>query len=162
MTFGGNGIDRSGRGERLLPAFVLAAILVFAISTSVSAQMFTDHPPPVPPASVPDPGSAISLAPPSGPAAIPSLPAPLAQPSVAAVPPVVAPPAASTPPQAVLSLTARYGKDLPVITSGLVWRGVLVPPGETGTVKIIRQGGGGGPPTMVPPGGRGVPVVLCV
>src|SRR6266705_2153901 len=92
MTFGGNGIDRSGRGERLLPAFVLAAMLVFAISTSVSAQMFTDHPPPVPPASVPDPGSAISLAPPSGPASIPSLPAPLTQPSVAAVPPVVAPP----------------------------------------------------------------------
>src|SRR6266699_2877801 len=84
MTFGGNGIDRSGRGERLLPAFVLTAMLVFAISTSVSAQMFTDHPPPVPPASVPDPGSAISLAPPSGPASIPSLPAPLTQPSVAA------------------------------------------------------------------------------
>src|SRR6266478_5066719 len=84
MTFGGNGIDRSGRGERLLPPFVLAAILVFAISTSVSAQMFTDHPPPVPPASVPDPGSAISLAPPTGPASIPSLPAPLTQPCVAA------------------------------------------------------------------------------
>src|SRR6266403_1474254 len=100
MTFGGNGIDRSGRCARLLPAFVLAAILVFAISTSVSAQMFTDHPPPVPAASVPDPGSAISLAPPSGPASIPSLPAPLTQPSVAAVPPVVAPPAASTPGQA--------------------------------------------------------------
>src|SRR5260370_29642041 len=124
MTFGGNGLDGSGRSERLPLAVVLAAILVFAISTSVSAQMFTDRPPPVPPASVPDPGSAISLAPPSGSASIPSLPAPLTQPSAAAVPPVVAPPAASTPGQAVLSLTARYGKDLPVITSGLVWRGL--------------------------------------
>src|ERR1700719_3260415 len=117
MTFGGNGIDRSGQGERLLPAVALAAILVFAISTSVSAQMFTDRPPPVPPGLVPDPGSAVSLAPPSGPASIPNLPAPLTQPSVAAVPsvvapPVVAPPGASTPGQAVLSLTARYGKDL--------------------------------------------------
>jgi|SRR5947209_19606218 len=139
MTFGGNGIDRSGRGERVPPAFVLAAILVFAISTSVSAQMFTDHPPPVPPASVPDPGSAISLAPPSGPASIPSLPAPLTQPSVAAVPPVVAPPGASTPGQAVLSLTARYGKDLPVITNGVVWRDFSAPPAETGTVKLVPE-----------------------
>src|SRR2546430_3409612 len=140
MTFGGNGIDRSGRGERVPPAFVLAAILVFAISTSVSAQMFTDHPPPVPPASVPDPGSAISLAPPSGPASIPSLPAPLTQPSVAAVPPVVAPPGASTPGQAVLSLTARYGKDLPVITNGLVWRGFFCLPHRDIPVPNIHLG----------------------
>src|SRR5258706_9271753 len=158
MSYGGNGIDRSGRGERLLRAVVLAAILVFAISNSVSAQMFTDRPPPVPPASVPDPGSAISLAPPSGPASIPSLPPPLTQPSAAAVPPVVAPPAASTPGQAVLSLTARYGKDLPVITSGLVWRGVFDPPDETGALKIIPPGRGAAPHHLLPPPGCGVPV----
>src|SRR5258706_2016512 len=145
MSYGGNGIDRSGRGECLPLAVVLAAILVLAISTSVSAQMFTDRPPPVPPASVPDPGSAISLAPPSGPASIPSLPPPLTQPSAAAVPPVVAPPAASTPGQAVLSLTARYGKDLPVITSGLVWRGGFGPPGEDRHVPIIPAGRRGAP-----------------
>src|SRR5260370_18379707 len=121
MPFGGTGMDRSGRSERLPLAVVLAAILVFAISTSVSAQMFTDRPPPVPPASVPDPGSAISLAPPSGPASIPSLPPPLTPPSPAALPPVVPPPAASTPGQAVPSLTAVYGQDRPVVTIGLVW-----------------------------------------
>ncbi len=159
MTFGGNGIDRSGRGERVLPAFVLAAILVFAISTSVSAQMFTDHPPPVPPASVPDPGSAISLAPPSGPASIPSLPAPLTQPSVAAVPPV-APPGASTPGQAVLSLTARYGKDLPVITNGLVWRVFSDRPDETGTFKLVREERGATPNIVLPPGSYVVHVAL--
>src|SRR2546430_14886219 len=156
MTFGGNGIDRSGRGERVLPAFVLAAILVFAISTSVSAQMFTDRPPPVPPASVPDPGSAISLAPPSGPASIPSLPAPLTQPS--AMPPVVAPPAVSAPSQAVLSLSARYGKDLPVITSGLVWRGFFDRRHQSRPVKIIRRERGATPNNVVPPGGHVVPV----
>ena len=160
MTFGGNGIDRSGRGERLLPAFVLAAMLVFATSTSVSAQMFTDHPPPVPPASVPDPGSAISLAPPSGPASIPSLPAPLTQPSVAAVPPVVAPPGASTPGQAVLSLTARYGKDLPVITNGLVWRVFSDRPDETGTFKLVREERGATPNIVLPPGSYVVHVAL--
>src|SRR6266852_9466577 len=160
MTFGGNGIDRSGRGERLVPALALAVMLVFANSTSVSAQMFTDHPPPVPPASVPDPGSAISLAPPSGPASIPSLPGPLTQPSVAAVPPVVAPPAASTAGQAVLSLTARYGKDLPVITNGLVWRVFSDRPDETGTFKLIREERGATPNIVLPPGSYVVHVAL--
>src|SRR5881394_635928 len=160
MTFGGNGIDRSGRGERVPPAFVLAAILVFAISTSVSAQMFTDHPPPVPPVSVPDPGSAISLAPPSGPASIPGLPAPLTQPSVAAAPPVVAPPGASTPGQAVLSLTARYGKDLPVITNGLVWRVFSDRPDETGTFKLVREERGATPNIVLSPGSYVVHVAL--
>src|SRR6266576_5055406 len=160
MRNGGNGIDRSGRGERLLPAVVLAAILVFAISTSVSAQMFTDRPPPVPPASVPDPGSAISLAPPSGPASIPGLPAPLTQPSAAAMPPVVAPPAVSAPSQAVLSLSARYGKDLPVITSGLVWRVFSDRPDETGTFKLIREERGATPNIVLPPGSYVVHVAL--
>src|ERR1700694_799181 len=153
MTFGGNGIDRVGRSERLFPGLVLAAMFVLAISTSVSAQMFTDHPPPIPPGLVPDPGSAINLAPPSGPSSIPSLPPPLTQPSAAAVPPVVAPPAASTAGQAVLSLTARYGKDLPVITGGLVWRGFFGPAGGDGTVKLKRGGGGGARTQLAPPGG---------
>src|SRR6202035_3206033 len=130
MTPGGNGIDRFRRGGRLLPALALAALMAAAITAPAAAQMFSDRPPPVPPASVPEPsGPAMNLAPPSGPASIPSLPAPLTQPSVAAVPPVVAPQGATVPGQAVLALTARYGKDLPVISSGLVWRGVLLPPG---------------------------------
>src|SRR6202795_5075051 len=161
MTFGGNGIDRVGRSERLFPGLVLAAMFVLAISTSVSAQMFTDHPPPIPPGSVPDPGSAISLAPPSGPASIPSLPAPLTQPSIAtAVPPVAPPPGASTSGQAVLSLTARYGKDLPVINSGLVWRVFSDRPDETGTFKLIREDRGATPNIVLPPGSYVVHVAL--
>src|ERR1700737_5450376 len=118
MTLGGNGINGSGRGGRLLPALALAGVLVSVIAAPAAAQMFTDHPPPVPPALVPEPsGGAISLAPPSGAVSIPSLPAPLTQPSIAAVPP-----GAPTAGQEVLSLTARYGKDLPVISNGLVWR----------------------------------------
>ena len=121
MTSGGNGIDRSRRGGRLLPVLALAALMAAAITAPAAAQMFSDRPPPVPPASVPEPsGPAMNLAPPSGPASIPSLPTPLTQPSVAAVPPVVAPQGAAVPGQAVLALTARYGKDLPAITSGLV------------------------------------------
>src|ERR1700689_5403238 len=112
MTLGGNGIEGSGRGARLLSAFALAGMLVAA---PASAQMFTDRPPPVPPASVPEPsGGALNLAPPSSPAQLTNLPAPLTQPSIAVPPPVAAPPSASTAGQAVLALTARYGKDLPV------------------------------------------------
>ena len=120
------------------------------------AQLFSDRPPPVPPASVPDvpSGGAISLAPPSGPASGPNLPAPLTQPPVSAVtPPAAAPPIASTPGQAVLSLTARYGKDLPVINSGLVWRVFSDRPDDTGTFKLIREERGATPNIVLPPGG---------
>src|SRR6202166_958330 len=161
MTSGGNGIDRSRRGGRLLPVLALVALMAAAITAPVVAQMFSDRAPPVPPASVPEPGGrAITLAPPSGPPLIPSLPAPLTQPSVAAVPPVVAPQGATVPGQAVLSLTARYGKDLPVITSGLVWRVVADRPGETGTFKLIREDRGATPNIVLPPGGYVVHVTL--
>ena len=124
--------------------------------------MFSDRPPPVPPASVPEPpsGPAMNLAPPSGPASIPSLPAPLTQPAIAAVPPVVAPPSAAVPGQAVLSLTARYGKDLPVINSGLVWRVFADRPDETGTFKLIREDHGATPNIVLPPGGYVVHVAF--
>ena len=160
MTSGGHGISGSGQGGRLLRAFALALMLVWP--AAVHAQMFTDRPPPVPPNAVPDApsGPAMNLAPPSGPASIPSLPAPLTQPSIAVVPPVAAPPAPSTAGQAVLSLTARYGKDLPVITNGLVWRVFADRPDETGTFKLIREERGATPNIVLPPGGYVVHVTL--
>jgi hypothetical protein len=163
MKIGGNAIDGSGRHGRLLQAFALAGMLVSLMALPATAQMFTDRPPPVPPGSVPDPGSAISLAPPSGPASVPgNLPAPLTQPSVAPVPPLVAPPAvAATPGQAVLSLTARYGKDLPVINNGLVWRVFSDRPDEdTGAFKLIREDRGATPNIVLTPGNYVVHVAL--
>src|SRR4051794_8178482 len=117
MTLGGDGIIGWRRSKLLLPAVV--ACLMFA-GSPIRAQLFSDRPPPVPPASVPDPGGAVSLAPPSGPA---SLPPTLTQPVSPVIPPTVTtvPPAAplnaAVPGQAVLSLTARYGKDSGPITS---------------------------------------------
>src|SRR6185437_297381 len=105
MTLGGIGITRSGRGRHHAFAYALAVMLVLELPAVVSAQMFTDRPPPVPPAEVPEPGGAMSLAPPPA----PNLPAPVTQPPVAAIPPVIASPGTSTAGQAVLSLTARYG-----------------------------------------------------
>ena len=165
MMSGGH-ICQLRRGGRLLPALALAGILISAIAGPAHAQMFSDRPPPVPPAAVPEPSApAMNLAPPSGPASIPSLPPPLtqpslAQPSVAAVPPVVAPQGAAAPGQAVLSLTARYGKDLPVIGSGLVWRVFTDRPDETGTFKLVREDRGATPNIVLPPGGYVVHVAF--
>ena len=102
----------------------------------------------------------MSLAPSSGPASTPSLPAPLTQPSIAAPAPVALPPGASTAGQAVLSLTARYGKDMPVIGSGLVWRVFSDRPDDTGTFKLIREDHGATPNIVLPPGGYVVHVAL--
>ena len=150
---------------RLFPQLALALALL--IPGAVSAQMFSDRPPPVPPSSIPDApgGPAMNLAPPSGPGALPSLPPTLTQPtivqpSIAAVPPVVPPPGASTAGQAVLSLTARYGKDLPVINSGLVWRVFADKPDDTGTFKLIREERGATPNIVLPPGSYVVHVAL--
>jgi hypothetical protein len=145
------------------PAFAL--LLGFAVFAPVSAQMFSDRPPPVPPAAVPEPpaGPAMNLAPSSGPASVPNLPPSLtAPPAVAAVPPVVPapPPGAATPTQAVLALTARFGKDLPAVTSGLVWRVFSDRPDDTGTMKLVREDRGATPNIVLPPGNYVVHVAL--
>ena len=168
MTSGGNGIGGCGWGGSFFPMLALAVALVSLLPVPGSAQMFSDRPPPVPPAAVPDAptGPAMNLAPPSGPGAMPNLPAPLTQPTIlqpstATIPPVTAPPPG--PPnagQAVLSLTARYGKDLPVINGGLVWRVFADKPDDTGTFKLIREERGATPNIVLPPGNYVVHVAL--
>jgi hypothetical protein len=125
--------------------------------------MFTDRPPPIPPASVPEApaGPAMNLAPASGPASIPSLPPPLtAPPAVTAAPPVVAPQGAAAPNLGVLALTARFGKDLPTITGGLVWRVFSDRPDETGNMKMVREDRSATPNIVLPPGNYVIDVAL--
>lgn len=157
MTIGSDGIIGWRRSVPLLPV-ILAACLALG-SGAAHAQLFSDRPPPVPPASVPDPGGAVSLAPPSGPGAgPPSLPPTLTQPASPIIPPAVttvpsAPPlSAAAPGQAVLSLTAKYGKDTAPITSGLVWRVFADRPDENGTFKLIREDRNATPNIVLPPG----------
>jgi hypothetical protein len=160
MTLGGDGIIGWRRSASLLPALMLAAGLVISGQGAAQAQLFSDRPPPVPPASVPDPGGAINLAPPSGPGAgPPSLPPTLTQPVTPSMPPPAvstvptAPPLnAAVPGQGVLSLTAKYGKDTPPITSGLVWRVFADRPDENGTFKLIREDRSATPNIVLPPG----------
>jgi hypothetical protein len=168
MGLADNGNIGHRRGRRLLPVLALATMLAGLIPGTVSAQMFSDRPPPVPPNAVPDvppTGPAMNLAPPSGPASGPILPAPLAQPSltqpsIAAVPPVTPPPGAPNAGQAVLSLTARYAKDGPAIGNGLVWRVFADKPDENGTFKLIREERGATPNIVLPPGSYVVHVAL--
>jgi len=162
MTAWGHDLQRIGRRGRL--ALALAAA-VLAMPGAARAQFFSDRPAPVPPGSIPDvpSGPAISLAPPSGPASTPLLPAPLTQPPVAAIvtPPVPSPvPVNPNAGQGVLALTARYGKDMPVINSGLVWRVYSDRPDETGAFKLIREDRGATPNIVLPPGSYVVHVAM--
>jgi hypothetical protein len=157
--------SRRWQGGRWHVAPAFAVLLGFAVLGPVSAQMFSDRPPPVPPAAVPEPpaGPAMNLAPATGPASVPNLPPSLtAPPAVAAVPPVVPapPPGAATPNQAVLALTARFGKDLPAVTGGLVWRVFSDRADETGNMKLVREDRGATPNIVVPPGNYVVHVAL--
>jgi hypothetical protein len=166
MKIGGDGIFRWRRVAGVWATLALTAALLAFFAIPANAQLFSDRPPPIPPAAVPDPGAAVSLAPPSGPAAAPppgagaapsSLPPVLTQPSITAVPPA-APPGA--PAQAVLALSARYGKDLPPINGGLVWRIFADRPDDTGTFKMIREDRNPTPNVLLPPGNYVVHVAL--
>ncbi len=97
--------------------------------------------------------------PPPAPQAIPGPPVAAIPPGApAAIPPVAAPPAA--PNQGVLSLSARYGKDLPNINGGLVWRVFADRPDETGAFKMLREDRGPTPNIVLPPGNYVVHVAL--
>lgn len=160
MTTGRGGISGFRRSGWLLPMLMLAILLGPSALTPAAAQFFTERPPPVPPAAVPDPGAAVSLAPPSGHGAAPA-PATQAPPPVAALPPA-APPAAAAPAasQAVLALSARYGKDLPGVNGGLVWRVFADRPDESGAFKMLKEDRNPTPNIALPPGNYVVHVSL--
>lgn len=147
--------------------WVLALALLFAalVAHPAAAQFVGDAPPPVPPANVPiqatPSGPAISLAPPSGPAATPGLPATLTQPPVTlATPPTPAPLPAPSPAQGVLALTARFGKDLPPVNGGVVWRVYSDKPDASGAFQLVREDRTATPNIVLAPGGYVVHAAL--
>jgi hypothetical protein len=148
------------RNARLAWIFALACLLV---AQPAAAQFFSDNPaPPVPPNNVPTvptpSGPAISLAPPSsGPATTPGLPATLTQPPVTTAPP---PAPANTPGQGVLALSARFGKDLPAVNSGVIWRVYSDKPDANGAFQLVREERGATPNIVLAPGGYVVHAAL--
>ena len=147
-----------GRGGRLI---VATGMLLAAWPASAPAQ-FVDAPL-RPPADVPGvpPGPAQNLAPPSGDAAAPkgpllqSLPPATAPaPSAPRVAPQAAPQAAPALPngQVALALSARFGRDLPAIGSGLHWRIFPGRPDPNGAFRLIKEDKGAAPVFALPPG----------
>lgn len=132
----------------------LAWLGVLVAPQPAAAQFIGDAPPPIPPANVPiaptPSGPAISLAPPSGPAATPGLPATLTQPPVTTATP---PQPAATPSQGVLALNARFGKDLPAVSSGVVWRVYSDKPDASGAFQLVREDRSPTPNIVLAPGG---------
>ena len=118
------------------------------------AQFFNISPLPRPPSEVPGqtPGPAQNIAPPNNnnnnnrPTPVPRGPA------LQSLPPAnAAPPAAAPAGQASLTLSARFGRDLPVIPSGLYWR---IYPGkiEQGALRPIKEDRGASPTFSLPAG----------
>jgi hypothetical protein len=73
---------------------------------------------------------------------------------------MVAPPGTAAPSQGVLALSARYGKDLPPVTSGLIWRIFSDRPDESGAFKVLREDRNATPNVVLPPGNYVVHVTL--
>jgi hypothetical protein len=107
--------------------------------------------PPVPPAPIPNvPAAPTPVAPE---AVVPPPAAPIARPAPAAPPPTpqVAPAGPSG--QIALALAARFGRDPPAITGGLLWRIYHDAPDATGVFRLVREDRNASPVLLLPPGG---------
>jgi hypothetical protein len=85
-------------------------------------------------------------------------PAPLGPPPAPMTPQASQPPIFTQPPPNVpagrvaLALTARYGRDTPPISGGLLWRVYAAKPDATGIFPLIKEDRGAAPTFVLPPG----------
>jgi hypothetical protein len=146
-------------------SFGRKGLFVFAIGLALlappdraTAQFFDGPNAPRPPGDVPLPPPATNLAPPN-PGARGDRVAPPAGPVLQSLPPTPAsPPPAQVAPaipagQAGLAVTARFGRDMPVVTGGLVWRIYGNKPDQTGAFRQLKEDKGASPVFTLPPGG---------
>jgi hypothetical protein len=150
-------VTSAGRGGFLVLAF---GAWLLASSGLATAQFFDGPIVPRPPGEVPDVPPAANLlapapalrgdriAPPTGPA-LQSLPPPSASPPSA---PALAAPAIPAG-QAALAVNAKFGRDMPTITGGLVWRIYGVKPDPSGAFRLVKEDKGATPVFTLPPGG---------
>ena len=149
-------------------AVVAATALAVFVPVGASAQTPAQPPgqfrsltlPPQPPAPAPfAPFAPPAPAAPSAPnVATPS--ANIAAPTPLAPPPP--PPAAPTPPaaqavavpagQVALAVAARYGRDAPPISGGLIWRVYAAKPDGAGVFRLLKEDHGAAPTFVLPPG----------
>jgi hypothetical protein len=152
----GMGGTRSGSGSQLVFA---VGLWLAALPAVANAQFFGSSNAPLaaprPPADVPSvpPGPAQSLIPPSGNIAPTVTPR---APSLQSLPPaanagVQVHAAPIVPPgQGALALSARFGRELPVINGGLHWR--VYRTEANGVPRLVREEKGPTPTVVLPPG----------
>ena len=135
---------------RLVRACLPVVLACLMLAGSAHAQFPGDQAAPIPPGSIPqtESGPAISLAPPSNLALPTDLPAQLTQPSLAPQPS-----AGQAVPQGTLNLSARFGKDMPVVNGGVVWRIYSDKSGPNGAMQLIREEHAATPTIALAPGG---------
>jgi hypothetical protein len=151
MMFGGTETGSFGR-------FVLAVAMALAgMPAAAHAQFF--NPPAVqrPPADVPSvpsvPAPAQSIAPPSGNVAPPSTPRAMqlqSLPPSGNLSPAQSAPAVVPAGQVPLSVSARFGRELPAISGGLHWR--IYRPEQNGVPRLVKEDRGAAPMIPLPPG----------
>jgi hypothetical protein len=130
-----------------------AIVIILAIPANVAAQtrsLLPGEQPPVPPAPIPNvPAAPAPIAPEA------ALPPPVAAPVPAPRPPAPPPAAAPIVPagQIALALSARFGRDPPAITGGLLWRVYSEQPEANGMFRLVREERTASPVLLLPPGG---------
>jgi hypothetical protein len=144
------GPTSAGKGGRLLAA----AGLLMAMWPHAAPAQYID-PPMRPPAEVPNatPGPAQPIGPPA-----PAAPTSPPKGPVLQTPPAP-PPAAAAPSnpglsngQVALAVSARFGRDLPPIASGLHWRIYPGRPDANGGFRLVKEDRGATPVFALPPG----------
>jgi hypothetical protein len=148
-------------GRRGLFVFAIG-LWLFTPPDPATAQFFDGQTVPRPPGDVPVPPPATNLAPPT-PTTRGDRIAPPTGPMLQSLPPaVVNPPPPQAPAQitpalpagqAGLSLNARFGRDMPAVTGGLVWRIYGTKPDQTGAFRMLKEDRGATPVLALPPGG---------
>jgi hypothetical protein len=144
-------------GRRGLFVFAVG-LWLFTPHDPAAAQFFDSPAIPRPPGDVPSPPPASNLAPPStrGDRIVPPS-GPILQslpPTVVAPTPAPAQIAPAIPAgQAALALSARFGRDMPTVTGGLVWRVYGNKPDQGGAFRLLKEDKGATPIITLPPGG---------
>ncbi len=140
--------------------------MVYAItaicSPPIHAQPFTNTGPmPIgpdsgPPANLVAPGPDVIRPPAPIPLPVAPLPPPaqVERSPTAAIPPQALPAAPVVPAgQVALYLTARFGRDMSTIPSGIVWRIYPDRPDNAGAMRLVREDKSAAPTMLLPPGG---------
>lgn len=137
-------------------------MLALAGPSEVAAQLgglLPGEEAPVPPAPIPNvpaPASPTAITPPAG-ASLTSPGGGVPMPPPPAAAPPVSPPAATAAPmvpagQVALAVGARFGRDPPSITGGLLWRIYGEKPDHNGGFRLLREDRTASPVFLLPPG----------